>query len=97
MRNLVIAATAIALLSSVNLSGVQAAPVDRRVAPGYMPIDCMERDGDPSGCWGIESDYGPDMGSFVQDHGRLPTTPDARAYFGNKVNTKARAIQSPGN
>jgi len=95
MKKLAISVAALVLLSSVSLSGVQAtpmfSPVDAQVAPSYTQVDCMERDGGPTGF----CDYGPDMGSFAQDQSRQHTMADQhngyRAYFNNSSNAKANS------
>lgn len=88
MKKLALSAAALVVLSSAALTAAQAAPMfsslDAPVTSSYTQVDCMERDGGPSGCDSLYS-------YLDQSHQR--TTADQlngyRAYFNNGGNAPA--------
>lgn len=98
MKNLAIPGAALVLLSTMAFTGVQAAPTfassDSRISPGYTQVDCMVRDGGPSGCWN-DGPYSPDTAFFGPGQGNQHAASNQvkgyRGDFYNSGNARAEA------
>lgn len=81
----------------MSLSAAQAAPIfstiDSQNTSAYTQVDCMERDGGPTGCPTIGSNYRSDTGFFGQGQSRIQSSSDARAYFDNSRDAKTNSLQ----
>ncbi|HWG06414.1 MAG TPA: hypothetical protein VG271_15495 [Beijerinckiaceae bacterium] len=72
-------------LTAFALAGSMALTPSVQAAPTYTPVDCMQPDGGPSGCWRNGRDYGP--------YGQSYQTPrydrDYRGFFDDRSPAKA--------